>query len=178
MKQLIKSITEICPLAIFLIYYLNQDLMAAIFPFIIASVITLPLLFIIDKKIPIFAIISTVIIIIFGIISIYFNNEGIFKMKPTFLYLATSIGLLISLRFNKIILKNLLSTSIQMNNRGWKIATKRWSYFFIFLAFTNEIIWRTQPTQTWVTFKVFGVLILMFIFSLLQISLIKKYTEK
>jgi intracellular septation protein len=58
---------------------------------------------------------------------------------------------------------------------GWRKLTIRWATFFLVLAVLNEIVWRTQSTDTWVTFKVFGVMPLTFVFAMLQMPLLKKY---
>ena len=76
---------------------------------------------------------------------------------------------------NKPILKYVLSSALKLQEKGWEILSNRWIGFFIALAILNEIIWRTQTTDLWVNFKVFGILPLTFIFTLSQFSLIKKY---
>ena len=178
MKQLIKSTAEMGPLAIFLIFYFNGDISTAIPPFIAATIIALPFLFLIEKKIPVFALASALFVIVFGSLTIYLDNETFFKMKPTVLYLITSMILISSLYFKKKLLKKLLNQSIQMSDTGWDVCTKIWSSFFIFLAALNELIWRTQSTDFWVNFKVFGVFILIFLFTIAQLPLINRYSPK
>ena len=96
-------------------------------------------------------------------------------MKPTIINLLFAGILLVGNFMNKPLLKFLFSGALKLQDEGWNILSKRWVGFFISLAILNEIIWRTQSTDFWVTFKVFGILPLTFIFTIAQISIIKKF---
>lgn len=97
-------------------------------------------------------------------------------MKPTIVNLIFAIVLLYGqIILKKPLLKNLFEGSIKMTDEGWNILNKRWLYFFIFLALLNEITWRTQSEEFWVQFKVFGLIPITIIFTLMQVSLIQKY---
>ena len=96
-------------------------------------------------------------------------------MKPTIINLLFAITLYGGIFFKKSLLKYLLGAAIQLKEKGWKILTQRWIGFFIALAILNEIVWRTQTTDIWVSFKVFGILPITFIFTMTQFPLIKKY---
>ena len=96
-------------------------------------------------------------------------------MKPTIINLLFAAILYGGIVINKPFLRYLLGTAIKLHDEGWSILTKRWIGFFIALAILNEIIWRTQSTDIWVNFKVFGILPITFIFTLTQFSIIKKY---
>ena len=175
MKGFTKIIVDIGPLAIFFIFYTRGDLQSAILPFMIATVIAVLFSYIMEKKIPIMPTVGAAIILIFGGLTIYFDNEVFFKMKPTIINILFGIILYAGIIFNKPFLKYLLSGAIKMEDAGWDILTKRWIGFFIALALLNEIIWRTQSTDIWVNFKVFGILPITFLFTLFQFSIIKKY---
>ena len=69
----------------------------------------------------------------------------------------------------------MLNSSIKLKDQGWTMLNKMWTGYFIFLAVLNEIVWRTQSTDVWVNFKVFGILPITFIFTMTQFPLIKKY---
>ena len=175
MKSFAKFLVDIGPLAIFFIFYIRSDLQSAILPFMIATVIAVIFWYIVEKKIPIMPTVGATIILIFGGLSLYFNNDIFFKMKPTIINLLFA-GILFSGNFiNKPLLKLLLGETLKLKDEGWNILTKRWISFFIFLAILNEIIWRTQSTDFWVNFKVFGMLPLTFIFTLSQLPVIKKF---
>ena len=175
MKSIYKILIDIGPLAIFFIFYTRSDLQTAILPFMIATIIAVLFSYIIEKKIPIMPTVGAVIILFFGGLTIYFDNEVFFKMKPTiinFLFAAILQGGII---LNRPLLRYLLGAALKLEDEGWSILTKRWIGFFIALGILNEIVWRTQSTDIWVNFKVFGILPITFIFTLTQFSTIKKY---
>ena len=175
MKSVSKLFIDIGPLAIFFIFYTRGNLQSAILPFMIATIIAVLFSYIMEKKIPIMPTVGAGIILIFGGLTIYFDNEVFFKMKPTIINILFGVILYIGQIINKPLLKYLLGNALKLQDEGWSILTKRWIGFFIALAILNEIIWRTQSTDLWVNFKVFGILPITFIFTLTQFSLIKKY---
>ena len=175
MKSIFKLLIDIGPLAIFFVFYTRGDLKTAILPFMIATIIAVLFSYIIEKKIPIMPTVGAVIILIFGGLTIYFDNEIFFKMKPTIINLLFAGILYGGIILNKLLLRYLLGAALKLQDEGWDILTKRWIGFFIALAILNEIIWRTQTTDIWVSFKVFGILPITFIFTLTQFSTIKKY---
>lgn len=175
MKSISKILVDIGPLAIFFIFYSRGDLKSAILPFMIATVIAVLFSYIVEKKIPIMPTVGAGIILFFGGLTIYFDNEVFFKMKPTIINLLFAIILYGGEIMNKPLLKYLLGATLKLKNEGWSILTKRWVGFFIALAILNEIVWRTQSTDLWVNFKVFGILPITFLFTMTQFSLIKKY---
>ena len=175
MKNFTKLLVDIGPLAVFFIFYTRSDLQSAILPFMIATVIAVLFSYITEKKIPIMPTVGAFIILIFGGLTLYFNNDTFFKMKPTIINLLFAMILLIGNIMNKPLLKFLFSGALKLQDEGWNILSKRWISFFISLAILNEIIWRTQSTDFWVNFKVFGILPITFIFTLAQISIIKKF---
>ena len=175
MKSISKLLIDIGPLAVFFIFYSRSDLKSAIIPFMIATIIAVLFSYIMEKKIPVMPTVGALIILIFGGLTIYFDNEVFFKMKPTIINLLFALILYGGLIVKKSLLKFLLGAAIKLEDEGWKILTQRWISFFIALAILNEIIWRTQSTDIWVNFKVFGILPITFIFTITQLPLIKKY---
>ena len=178
MKNIYKLFIDIGPLAVFFIFYIRSDLKTAILPFMIATIISVLFSYIIEKKIPIMPTVGGAIILVFGGLTIYFDNDVFFKMKPTIINLLFSGILFAGILMDKPLLKYLLGGAIKLKEEGWLILTKRWIGFFISLAILNEIIWRTQSTDIWVNFKVFGILPITFIFTLTQFSIIKKFQIK
>ena len=175
MKSIFKLLIDIGPLAVFFVFYTRSDLKTAILPFMIATIIAVLFSYILEKKIPIMPTVGAAIILIFGGLTIYFDNETFFKMKPTIINLLFAGILYGGVILNKSLLRYLLGAALKLQDEGWDILTKRWIGFFIALAILNEIIWRTQTTDIWVNFKVFGILPITFIFTLTQFSTIKKY---
>ena len=179
-KPLLKFITDFGPLLVFFFFYYNSDknLKIAIPPFIIATLISLAIVWMLEKKIPMVPLISGVLITFFGGLTIYFNNPYFIFIKPTVINILFAIGLLLGkITFNKNFLKIFFERSFKLEDAGWNKLMYRWVFFFIFLAMLNEIIWRTQTEEIWVNFKVWGILPLTFIFTAFQIPLIQKYKK-
>ena len=175
MKSLYKLLIDIGPLAIFFIFYTRSGLQASILPFMVATVIAVLFSYILEKKIPIMPTVGAGIVLLFGGLTIYFDNDVFFKMKPTIINLLFAVILYGGILINKPLLKYLLGAALKLEEEGWKILTQRWIGFFIALAILNEVVWRTESTDIWVNFKVFGILPITFIFTMTQFPLIKKY---
>jgi intracellular septation protein len=174
MKSIYKLLIDIGPLAVFFIFYTRSGLQASILPLMIATVIAVLFSYILEKKIPIMPTVGAGIVLIFGGLTIYFDNEVFIKMKPTIINLIFAIILYGGMLVKKPLLKILLGAALRLEEEGWRILTYRWIGFFIALAVLNEIVWRTQTTDIWVNFKVFGILPITFIFTMTQFPLIKK----
>lgn len=175
MKSIYKLLIDIGPLAVFFIFYTRSGLQASILPLMIATVIAVLFSYILEKKIPIMPTVGAGIVLIFGGLTIYFDNEVFIKMKPTIINLIFAIILYGGMLVKKHLLKILLGAALRLEEEGWRILTYRWIGFFIALAVLNEIVWRTQTTDIWVNFKVFGILPITFIFTMTQFPLIKKH---
>ena len=175
MKPFYKLLIDIGPLAVFFIFYTRSGLQASILPFMVATVIAVLFSYVLEKKIPIMPTVGAAIVLLFGGLTIYFDNDVFFKMKPTIINVLFAIILYGGILVNKPLLKYLLGAALKLEEAGWKILTQRWIGFFIALAILNEIVWRTQSTDVWVNFKVFGILPITFIFTMTQFPLIKKY---
>ena len=148
----------------------------AILPLIIATVISIIIMYCFEKKISPMPIIGAVLVSVFGGLTIYFDNKVFFYMKPTIINILFALILMYGKFFlKKSLLQLLLENSIKLKDEGWKILTDRWIYFFVFLAFLNEIVWRTQSEEIWVQFKVFGILPITFVFTIFQIRIIEKF---
>lgn len=177
-SSLIKFITDFGPLLIFFTIYKKSgnDLSAAIPPLIISTIIAVVIVYFVEKKIPYIPLIGGVIISVFGGLTLYFNNPIFLYLKPTIINLIFATVLLLGhLFFKKNFLKIFLKNAFQLNEIGWEKLNYRWSYFFIFLALLNELIWRTQTEDVWVNFKVWGILPITFIFTAMQVPLLNKY---
>ena len=177
-KSFLKFIADFGPLLIFFtIYYKSgNNLSIAIPPLIIATIIAVVTVYFIEKKIPYVPLIGGVIISLFGGLTLYFNNPVFLYIKPTIINIVFAITLIVGkIFFNKNFLKFFFKTAFQLDEIGWNKLNFRWAYFFIFLAFLNELVWRTQPETTWVNFKVWGILPLSFIFTGLQLPMINRH---
>ena len=154
-KSILKFVTDIGPLAIFFLFYYNNDknLIIAIPPLIVATIISVLLIWILEKKIPMVPLLSGILITLFGGLTIYFDDPIFIYMKPTIINVLFGLALLFGKYFTKApILKKILGKSIPLSDEGWKILNSRWMYFFFALALLNEIVWRTQSEEFWVNF--------------------------
>ena len=176
MNSFVKLFIDIGPLAIFFIYYkLSGNLIDAILPLMLATVVAVIISYILEKKIPIMPTLGAGIVVIFGGLTIIFDNKIFIFMKPTIINIIFASILYGGVIFKKPLLKYLLGSALKLEEDGWFILTQRWAAFFIALAVLNEIVWRTMSEDFWVSFKVFGILPITFIFTMTQFPLIKKY---
>ncbi len=177
-KSFLKFVADFGPLLIFFtVYYkTGNNLVLAIPPLVISTIIAVGVIYFIEKKIPYIPLIGGVIISLFGGLTLYFNNPVFIYMKPTIVNLIFAFALIFGKVFlNKNFLEFFFKTAFQLDEKGWSKLNFRWAYFFVFLAILNEIVWRTQPETTWVNFKVWGLLPLTFVFTAFQIPLINKH---
>jgi intracellular septation protein len=122
--------------------------------------------------------VTAVIVVVFGGLTLVLHNELFIKVKPTIIYVLFGGVLIGGLVFNKPLLGMVFDQMFHLTEEGWRKLTLRWALFFFALAVLNEIVWRTQSTDTWVTFKAFGVLPLTFIFAAFQYPLLQRYEVK
>ena len=180
-RPTIKFLADFGPLLIFFIMYFNndQDLKVAIPPFIIATLISLAIIYLLEKKVSMVALVSGILITFFGGLTIYFNNKIFFYMKPTIINVLFAGILFFGKYFTqKNLLKIFFQNALNLKEEGWKKLNYRWICFFIFVAVINEVVWRTQSEAFWVNFKVWGLLPISFIFAASQVPLINKYKIK
>ena len=177
-KSFVKFVTDFGPLVVFFFFYYNSDknLKIAIPPFIIATLISLFVVWLIEKKIPMIPLISGILITLFGGLTIYFDNAIFLYIKPTIINVLFGLALLLGKFFtDEPILKKMMGKSLSLTSEGWDLLNKRWMYFFFGIAILNECVWRTQSEEFWVNFKVWGLLPITFIFTAFQIPLINKH---
>ena len=172
-----KQLFEFFPLIVFFaVYYKSdKDLYLSIAAVIVATFISLIAIYFKERKISTMMLVSTIILVVFGGLSIFLKNEIFFKMKPTIINALFAAVLIGSTLINKPVLKLLLNSSLKLTDEGWGLMNKMWSSFFILLAVLNEIVWRTQTTDVWVNFKVFGIMGITIVFTIIQIPLLKKH---
>ena len=176
MKSYIKLFTEFGPIAVFFLMNAQYGIFHATAAFMAATAIAIPIAWKMDGKIPVMPIVIGIFVLFFGSLTLIFHDDTFIKLKPTIVNLLFAIILIVSKTyFEKNILKLVLGSAFKLSEKGWNILNTRWTYFFIFLAILNELVWRTQPETTWVNFKVWGILPLTFIFTALQVPMINKH---
>jgi intracellular septation protein len=143
--------------------------------FMVAILVALAVSYALTRHLPVMALVTAVIVLVFGSLTLVLHDDTFIKMKPTIIYVLFGVLLLGGLWFNKSLLAVVFDSVFDLTEEGWRKLTLRWALFFLALAVLNEVIWRTQSTDFWVNFKVFGVLPLTFIFAALQFPLLQKY---
>ena len=169
MNKFVIGAINFIPLLIFFVIYFryDQDLMLAIPPFIVATLIALAIVYFLEKKISMVPLIGGIVITLFGGLALYFDNKIFFYMKPTILSLILAGVLYFGKVFTKkSLVKILFQNTLDLKDEAWQKLNNRWIYFFIFLAILNEIVWRTQSEAFWVNFKVWGLTTINFLFFL------------
>lgn len=169
---------ELGPLIVFFIVNQRSDLFSATAIFMVAVLISLGLSRHFMKHWPVMPLVSAVVVLIFGGLTLWLHDETFIKVKPTIVNMLFGATLLIGLAFGKSLLAFALDMVIELTDLGWKKLTFRWGVFFFFLAALNEIIWRTQTTEFWVSFKVFGTMPITILFAVAQTPLILRHEKK
>ena len=113
-------------------------------------------------------VVTAVLIVVFGGLSVWFNDPRFFKMKPTIIYLLFGGVLGLGLLRGQSYLQSLMDSLMPLTQQGWMILTRRLTVFFLGLAVLNELVWRTQSEETWVYFKTFGLTAAIFVFFMTQ----------
>ncbi len=150
-------------------------ILAATAVFMVAMVASLLVTFTLTRHLPIMPMVTAVVVLIFGGLTLYFHDATFIKLKPTIVNTLFGLTLLGGLALGKALLPVVLDSVLHLNELGWRKLTLRWGLFFLVLAMLNELVWRTQSDDFWVTFKVWGVMPLTILFALSQTPLILKH---
>ena len=140
-----------------------------------ATAIGLGLSYALARHIPMMPLITAVIVGIFGGLTLWLQDETFIKMKPTIVEAMFSVILFGGLLFGRPLLKPLLGHAWPMEDEGWRKLSFRFAIFFAAMAMLNEAVWRTQSTDVWVNFKVFGLMVLTLLFAVTQAALMRRY---
>ncbi|WP_051341070.1 inner membrane-spanning protein YciB [Azospirillum halopraeferens] len=116
------------------------------------------------RRVPVIPLVSLAFTLVFGGITLVWNDATFIKIRPTVYNLAAGLALLVGLAMRRLLLKSVFDTGIGVDDRAWKTLTWRVAGFFLVLAALNEILWRTLPTDDWVAFKAFGMPVLNILF--------------
>jgi intracellular septation protein len=143
--------------------------------FMVAVLAALVVSYVLTRHLPIMPIVTAIVVVVFGTLTLVLQNDMFIKLKPTIIYVLFGAALLIGLAFGKSLLGLVFDSVFRLTDEGWRKLTLRWALFFLALAVLNEFVWRTMSTDTWVTFKVFGVVPITFVFAALQYPLLQKY---
>ena len=171
----LKGTVDYGPLAAFLLAYWKGDLFIATGVLMAAATIVVILAYAIERRVPIMPVVTAAIVLVFGGLTLALDDERFIKMKPTIIQWIFAAVMFGGLLLGKPVLKPIFGTAWQLEDRGWRILTFRFAVFFLVTGGLNELVWRTQSTDVWVNFKVFGLIGLTFMFMMTQIPLIQRY---
>lgn len=174
-RQLLKLLLEIGPIAVFFIVNSQRGLFWGTGAFMVATTIALVASRHMLGKIPIMPLISGVFVLFFGGLTLLLQDELFIKMKPTIVNVLFAAMLFGGLAFGHSLIRLLFEETFRLTDEGWRVLTVRWAVFFLFLAALNEIIWRTQTTDFWISFKVWGVMPITMIFAIAQVGVLRRY---
>src|SRR5437660_2292690 len=153
---LFKLVTELGPLMIFVIANAKFNLFVATAAFMVAVVAAMIASCMVTRHVPMMAIVTAIVVIVFGTLTLVLHDETFIKMKPTIVYTLFAATLGGGLLFGRSFIAIMFDQMFNLTPHGWRMLTLRWALWFFAMAGLNEIIWRTQSTAFWVNFKVFG----------------------
>ncbi|WP_457298486.1 septation protein A [Phyllobacterium sp. P5_D12] len=190
-NPLLKLVLELGPLMVFFFANARGEWLIERFPalsnigepifiatalFMGATAIALAASWVLVRSLPIMPLISGIVVLIFGALTLWLHNETFIKMKPTIVNALFGVILLGGLYFGKSLLGYVFDSAFKLNAEGWRKLTMRWGIFFIFLAVLNEVVWRSFSTDFWVAFKVWGTMPITLLFTFAQMPLVMKYS--
>lgn len=176
LNPLLKLALELGPLLVFFFANSRFDIFAATAAFMVAITVSLVVSWFLTRKLPIMPVISGVVVLFFGALTLYLQDELFIKLKPTIVNSLFGAILLGGLLFGKSLLGYVFDSVFKLTNEGWRKLTLRWGIFFFVLAIINEVVWRNFSTDFWVSFKVFGFMPITLVFTLAQMPLILKHS--
>jgi len=172
---LFKLATELGPLMIFFVANAKFNLFVATGAFMVAVTAAMIASYVVTRHVPMMAVVTGVIVIVFGTLTLVLHDETFIKMKPTIVYCLFAAVLGGGLLFGRSFIAIMFDQMFNLTATGWRALTMRWALFFLAMAVLNEIIWRTQTTDFWVAFKAFGAIPLTMGFAISQMPLVKRY---
>jgi intracellular septation protein len=171
----LRPLVDYGPLAAFFLVYWARDLISATVALMAATAVVLVLALAVERRVPRMPLVTAAVVGVFGALTLWLNDETFIKMKPTIVQLIFAAVLFGGLLVKRPLLKSLLGTAWPLDDPGWHKLTLRFAVFFLVMAALNEAVWRTQSTDFWVTFKVFGIMALTFVFVISQVYFMRAH---
>lgn len=166
---------DLGPLILFFVAYELFEIYVATSVLMVAVLVSLGLRYLHEKRLSPRSIFTAALVLMFGGLTLYLHNPVFIKIKLTVLYAFFGLALIGGLAFKQLFIKYIFGQAFELTGEGWRKLTWRWGIFFLALAITNEIIWRNYSTHTWVVFKVWVIIPLIFLFTLIQAPLVMKH---
>ena len=171
----LKLALELGPLIVFFLANSRFGIFTATAIFMAAIFVSLAASWILTRHLPMMAIVTAVLVAVFGTLTLVLHDETFIKVKPTIIYAMFGVVLGGGLLFGRSFIAIMFDSVFRLTPEGWRILSLRWALFFFGMAVLNEIVWRTQSTDTWVAFKAFGVLPLTLLFGITQYPVLTRH---
>lgn len=173
----LRPVVDYGPLAVFFAGYVWRDLFFATAALMVATAAALLLSLAATRRLPVLPLVTAGVVGVFGGLTLWLDDPTFIKMKPTIIQAIFAAVLAGGLVLGKPLLRPVLGMAMPwpLTDRGWQLLTLRWALFFAAMAAANELVWRTQPTDVWVSFKVFGILVLTLAFAVAQVPLLTRH---
>lgn len=190
-NPVLKLVLELGPLMVFFFANARGEWLAAKFPalaelggplfiatglFMAATALALAVSWALTRTLPMMPLVSGIVVLVFGALTLYLHDEIFIKMKPTIVNTLFGAVLLGGLLFGKSLLGYVFDSAFRLDAEGWKKLTLRWGVFFFFLAILNEVVWRNFSTDFWVAFKVWATMPITILFTISQMPLIMRHS--
>ncbi len=175
MNPYVRLLIEAGPLAAFFFSNAKFGIMTGTAVFMVATLVALLVSWHFERRIPVMPVVGAGFVLVFGGLTLWMNDELFIKIKPTLVNLLLATVLFVGHFMRRNVMKHVLGTVLNLTDEGWRTLGLRWAFFFVLLAGLNEVVWRTLSTDDWVNFKVFGIMPLTLLFSMLQAPFILRH---
>jgi intracellular septation protein len=177
-NPMLKLLIEVGPLVAFFAAYGKAGIYWATGILMLATVVSLLASWRLLGKISAVPVVTAILVVVFGGLTFLLDDPRFIKMKPTMINVLFAGVLIVGVGMGKSPLKMMLGEAFSLTTEGWRILSYRWAAFFLTLAVANEVVWRNFSEGAWVSFKVFGILPLTFLFAIAQIGVIRRHELK
>ncbi|HYH38416.1 MAG TPA: septation protein A [Azospirillum sp.] len=175
MNPYMRLIVEAGPLAAFFVSNSKFGIMTGTAVFMAATLVALLVSWHFERRVPVMPVVGAGFVLVFGGLTLWLNDDLFIKIKPTLVNLLLATVLFVGHALRRNVMKHVLGTVLNLTDEGWRTLGLRWAWFFLVLAGLNEAVWRTLSTDDWVNFKVFGIMPLTLLFSMLQAPFILRH---
>lgn len=191
LNPLLKLVLELGPLMVFFFANARGEWLGQKFPiltdfggpifmatglFMAATILSLAASWLLVRRLPIMPLVSGIVVLVFGALTLYLQDDVFIKIKPTIVNSLFGAALLGGLAFGKSLLGYVFDEAFRLDAEGWRKLTLRWGLFFFFLAVVNEVVWRNFSTDFWVAFKVWATMPITVLFTISQMPLIMRHS--
>lgn len=174
-SPLLRLMLEAGPLAAFFIANRAGDIMIGTAVFMVTTLVSALASYRLERRLPVMPLVGCGFVLLFGGLTLALDDALFIKLKPTVVNLLFAAVLFAGLATGRTYLKLIMGSVLSLTDRGWRILTWCWAFFFLVLAGLNEVVWRTLSTDAWVNFKVFGLMPLTIAFALAQLPVITRH---